>query len=65
MSLDHSVEMSMLTSAEVAALFRVNTKTITRWTRAGKFTTYRTPGGHRRYDEAEVRALLNRGRGEH
>lgn len=48
----------LLTPAEVAALFRVDPKTVTRWARAGKITSIRTLGGHRRYREAEVRALL-------
>ena len=39
-------------------MFRVDPKTVTRWAKAGKFTSIRTLGGHRRYREAEVRALL-------
>ena len=48
----------LLTPAEVAAMFRVDPKTVTRWAKAGKLTSIRTLGGHRRYREAEVRALL-------
>ena len=48
----------LLTPAEVAAMFRVDPKTVTRWAKAGKLTSIRTLGGHRRYDEAEVRNLL-------
>jgi len=48
----------LLTPAEVATMFRVDPKTITRWAKAGKLTSIRTLGGHRRYREAEVRALL-------
>src|SRR5438046_5359545 len=48
----------LLTPAEVATMFRVDPKTVTRWARAGKLTSVRTLGGHRRYREAEVRALL-------
>jgi excisionase family DNA binding protein len=48
----------LLTPAEVAALFRVDPKTVTRWARAGKITAIRTLGGHRRYRATEVRALL-------
>ena len=50
---------SLLTPAEVAALFRVDPKTVTRWATAGKLTSIRTLGGHRRYREAEVRSLLS------
>jgi len=42
----------------VATLFRVDPKTVTRWAKAGKLTSIRTLGGHRRYRESEVRALL-------
>jgi excisionase family DNA binding protein len=48
----------LLTPAEVAALFRVDPKTVTRWAKAGKLSAIRTLGGHRRYRESEVRALL-------
>jgi predicted site-specific integrase-resolvase len=41
------------------ALFRVDPKTITRWAKAGKLTSIRTLGGHRRYREAEIRGILN------
>jgi excisionase family DNA binding protein len=48
----------LLTPSEVAALFRVDPKTVTRWAKAGKLTSIRTLGGHRRYRESEVKALL-------
>jgi excisionase family DNA binding protein len=48
----------LLTPAEVAALFRVDPKTVTRWAKAGKLTSIRTLGGHRRYRAVEVRSLL-------
>jgi excisionase family DNA binding protein len=51
---------ALLTPSEVAALFRVDPKTVTRWARAGKLTALRTLGGHRRYRESEVRNLLGR-----
>ena len=49
---------TLLTPAEVAQIFRVDPKTVTRWAQAGKLTSVRTPGGHRRYRESEVRGLL-------
>ncbi len=49
---------ALLTPAEVAALFRVDPKTVTRWATAGKISAIRTLGGHRRYRETEVQALL-------
>ena len=48
----------LLTPSEVAALFRVDPKTVTRWAKAGKLTSIRTLGGHRRYRESGVRELL-------
>jgi len=49
---------ALLTPAEVATMFRVDPNTVTRWARAGKLTSIRTLGGHRRYRETEVRSLL-------
>lgn len=50
---------ALLTPAEVAAMFRVDPKTVTRWAKAGKLESIRTLGGHRRYRESEVRTLLS------
>ncbi len=52
----------LLTPGEVATLFRVDPKTVTRWAAAGRINSIRTPGGHRRFRESEVRALLEGGR---
>ena len=49
----------LLTPAEVAGLFRVDPKTVTRWAKAGKLGSIRTLGNHRRYWESEVRRLLD------
>ena len=48
----------LLTPSEVATLFRVDPKTVTRWAKAGKLTSIKTLGGHRRYKESEVKSLL-------
>lgn len=58
MSLQPPEPEALLTPAEVAALFRVDPKTVTRWAKAGKLSAIRTLGGHRRYRAAEVQALL-------
>lgn len=50
----------LLTPGEVARLFGVDPKTVTRWAAAGKLSALRTLGGHRRYRSAEVFALLDR-----
>lgn len=51
-------EERLFTTGEVADLFRVEPKTVTRWAKAGKLRSTRTLGGHRRFYESEVRALL-------
>lgn len=48
----------LLTPAEVAKMFHVDPKTVTRWAQAGKLTYMRTLGGHRRYSRDEVVELL-------
>ena len=48
----------LLTPREVAAMFRVDPKTVTRWAQAEKLASVRTLGGHRRYRAADVEALL-------
>ena len=50
---------TLLTPAEVADLWRVDSKTVTRWANDGILTVLKTPGGHRRFLESEVRAMLN------
>jgi len=55
----NSEQEVLLTPAEVASLFRVDPKTVTRWAKAGKLTSIRTLGGHRRFKDSEVKALLN------
>jgi excisionase family DNA binding protein len=56
----NSEQELLLTPAEVASLFRVDPKTVTRWAKSGKLTSIKTLGGHRRYKESEVKALLLR-----
>jgi len=51
-------EDRLLTPAEVAAMFRVDPKTVTRWARTGRLWSTRTLGGHRRYRESDVQQLL-------
>jgi excisionase family DNA binding protein len=50
-----------MTPAEVARLFHVDPKTVSRWANAGKLRSFKTPGGHRRFYEADIRALLTGG----
>lgn len=47
-----------LTPGEVADLFKVDPKTVTRWANSGKVPAIRTLGGHRRFLASKVRELL-------
>jgi excisionase family DNA binding protein len=49
----------LLTPAEVATLFRVDPKTVARWAKSGKLQSIRTPGGHHRFPQSIVSALLS------
>ena len=55
---EHDEQETLLTPSEVAQLFRVNPKTVTRWARSGKIAAIRTLGGHRRFRASEVREHL-------
>lgn len=53
-------EHEWLKPSEVAEMFRVDTKTVNRWTKSGKFGPegiewMRTPGGHLRFRASAVR----------
>lgn len=48
----------LLTPAEVAVLFRVDPRTVSRWADSGRLVSVRTPGGQRRFREADIDALL-------
>jgi excisionase family DNA binding protein len=52
-------EHELLTPSEVAVLFRVNPKTVTRWARAGRISAIRTIGGHRRFRASEIQFFLD------
>ncbi|WP_054952658.1 BldC family transcriptional regulator [Flaviflexus massiliensis] len=52
-------EQDLLTPSQVAALFHVDPKTVTRWANAGKLSSIRTLGGHRRFRKDEVEKLLD------
>ena len=53
------IHEQLLTPGEVARMFRVDPKTVTRWAASGRIGSIRTPGGHRRFRELEVNALLD------
>ena len=51
----------LLTPGEVAVMFRVDPRTVTRWAIDGRLRCIRTLGGHRRFLESEVTARLSDG----
>jgi excisionase family DNA binding protein len=56
-----SGEDRLMTPGEVAVIFRVDPKTVTRWAKAGRISSVKTLGGHRRFRKSEVRALIEGG----
>lgn len=52
------VEDRLLLPRHAARLFGVDPRTLRQWAEAGKIRAQRTLGGHRRYRESEVRALI-------
>ena len=47
-----------LRTAEVAKLLHVSPKTVSRWAKEGKLPFLRTLGGHKRFPEADIRAMV-------
>jgi excisionase family DNA binding protein len=47
-----------LSLQEASAMLGVHPSTLRQWADSGKIPTVRTPGGHRRFAESDVRALL-------
>ena len=62
--LDPSVDLPaslrgrLLSSSEVASLFRVSSRTVTSWAADGRLPSVRTPGGHHRFPVQAGRELL-------
>lgn len=48
----------MLTPQQVADIFAVDPKTVTRWAQAGKIPCIRTLGGHRRFKQSVIEKLV-------
>lgn len=49
----------LLTPRQAAAVLYVAPKTVTRWAVTGRIPCIRTPGGHRRYKESDVLAIMS------
>jgi excisionase family DNA binding protein len=55
--MSESVE-PLITTGDVAKIFKVDPKTVTRWARDGKLPYVTTLGGHRRYSERLIKSYL-------
>jgi len=49
----------LLRQSEVEQKYRLSKTTLHRWLKNGKLIDHRTVGGHRRYDSAEIEAILS------
>lgn len=58
-----NIENELMTPSEVAALFRVDPKTVARWADSGKLASVRTLGGHRRFPRKDVFETMKRSQG--
>lgn len=56
---------TMLSIGEACHLLGVSDAALRQWTDEGKVKAFVTPGGHRRYAEADLRALLRQGQRAH
>lgn len=52
----------VLSPKDVAAIFGVDPKTVTRWATQGKIPSFKTPGGHHRFKSTDVQTLLEQNR---
>lgn len=50
-----------MTPGEVAELFGVDPKTVTRWANAGRIQSFKTPGGHRRFRRDHIMEIAQKG----
>lgn len=50
---------ALLSSGDVAAAFGVDRKTVHRWATSGRLPSAKTPGGHHRFRQSDVDALLS------
>jgi excisionase family DNA binding protein len=50
----------MLNIEEASKLLGVSKRTLRNWEKIGKIKSYRTPGGHRRYDEQYLLKIIGK-----
>jgi len=50
----------MINIKEASKLIGVSPKTLRRWEKEGKITSFRTLGNHRRYDKEEILKIMKK-----
>jgi excisionase family DNA binding protein len=55
-----SKQVGWISLSKAAAMLGVHSMTLRRWSDNGKFPSYRTPGGHRRFALNDIEAYLDR-----
>lgn len=55
---------TLLTPGQAALILGVDPKTVARYAKAGKVSYIRTPGGHRRFKESEIKHFARVRNGE-
>lgn len=52
----------LMSTSEVAQILGVSHATIKRWTDDGTLPCFRSPGGHRKFRDRDIREFVSRGR---
>jgi excisionase family DNA binding protein len=55
----HALRDRWLTLGQACRLLNVDESTLRRWADAARVRTFRTPGGHRRFADSDIRAIIN------
>jgi excisionase family DNA binding protein len=58
-AMEPSEQSGWLTLGNASRILGVDESTLRRWADAGQIRAFRTPGGHRRFAEADVQAILS------
>lgn len=56
--MEYDMNDRLLRPSDVAKLFRVDPKTVTRWANQGRIPSVKTPGGHRRFFESAILKII-------
>lgn len=50
----------LFTTEDLSKMFQVSKSTIKRWTEEGKLHCFRTPGGHRKFNQSSIQEFIVR-----